>query len=98
MTAMHKATDNADSLLGKGLKLTCNKARQASITRVEMVVGNEWGAGSTEGLTPVKNDLLSPASAPRGGWVAKYTHRTELQKASTVVVRVAAQRWWSRRS
>lgn len=31
MTAMHKATDNADSLL-KELKLTYNKARQASIT------------------------------------------------------------------
>lgn len=31
MTAMHKATDNADSLL-KDLKLTYNKARQASIT------------------------------------------------------------------
>lgn len=42
MTAMHKATDNADSLL-KGLKLTYNKARQASITNeiLEIVGGAE---------------------------------------------------------
>ena len=31
MTAMHKATDNANALL-KELRLTYNKARQASIT------------------------------------------------------------------
>ena len=42
MTAMHKATDNADSLL-KELKLTDNKARQASITTeiLEIVGGAE---------------------------------------------------------
>lgn len=42
MTAMHKATDNADSLL-KSLKLTYNKARQASITNeiLEIVGGAE---------------------------------------------------------
>lgn len=42
MTAMHKATDNADSLL-KGLKLSYNKARQASITGeiLEIVGGAE---------------------------------------------------------
>ncbi|HEX2617353.1 MAG TPA: ATP synthase F1 subunit gamma [Flavobacteriales bacterium] len=42
MTAMHKATDNADALL-KGLKLTYNKARQAAITNeiLEIVGGAE---------------------------------------------------------
>ena len=42
MTAMHKATDNADSLL-KDLKLTYNKARQAAITGeiLEIVGGAE---------------------------------------------------------
>jgi len=42
MTAMHKATDNADSLL-KDLKLSYNKARQASITNeiLEIVGGAE---------------------------------------------------------
>jgi F-type H+-transporting ATPase subunit gamma len=42
MTAMHKATDNADALL-KDLKLTYNKARQASITGeiLEIVGGAE---------------------------------------------------------
>lgn len=42
MTAMHKATDNADSLI-KDLKLTYNKARQASITNeiLEIVGGAE---------------------------------------------------------
>lgn len=42
MTAMHKATDNADSLL-KGLKLSYNKARQAAITGeiLEIVGGAE---------------------------------------------------------
>lgn len=42
MTAMHKATDNANSLL-KDLKLTYNKARQASITNeiLEIVGGAE---------------------------------------------------------
>ena len=42
MTAMHKATDNADSLL-KELKLSYNKARQASITGeiLEIVGGAE---------------------------------------------------------
>jgi F-type H+-transporting ATPase subunit gamma len=42
MTAMHKATDNADSLL-KELRLTYNKARQASITKeiLEIVGGAE---------------------------------------------------------
>lgn len=42
MTAMHKATDNADSML-KELKLTYNKARQASITNeiLEIVGGAE---------------------------------------------------------
>jgi F-type H+-transporting ATPase subunit gamma len=42
MTAMHKATDNADSLL-KELKLSYNKARQASITKeiLEIVGGAE---------------------------------------------------------
>jgi len=42
MTAMHKATDNANSLI-KELKLTYNKARQASITNeiLEIVGGAE---------------------------------------------------------
>lgn len=42
MTAMHKATDNADSLL-KDLKLSYNKARQAAITNeiLEIVAGAE---------------------------------------------------------
>lgn len=42
MTAMHKATDNADALL-KDLKLSYNKARQASITGeiLEIVGGAE---------------------------------------------------------
>ena len=42
MTAMHKATDNADSLL-KDLRLSYNKARQASITKeiLEIVGGAE---------------------------------------------------------
>ncbi|MFO7722221.1 MAG: ATP synthase F1 subunit gamma [Bacteroidales bacterium] len=42
MTAMHKATDNAGEML-KELKLTYNKARQASITReiIEIVSGAE---------------------------------------------------------
>jgi F-type H+-transporting ATPase subunit gamma len=42
MTAMHKATDNADNLL-KELKLSYNKARQASITKeiLEIVGGAE---------------------------------------------------------
>jgi F-type H+-transporting ATPase subunit gamma len=42
MTAMHKATDNADSLI-KGLKLSYNKARQAAITNeiLEIVGGAE---------------------------------------------------------
>ena len=42
MTAMHKATDNAGDLL-KELKLTYNKARQASITKeiLEIVGGAE---------------------------------------------------------
>ncbi len=42
MTAMHKATDNADELL-KELKLTYNKARQAAITKeiLEIVSGAE---------------------------------------------------------
>lgn len=42
MTAMHKATDNADNLL-KELKLSYNKARQASITNeiLEIVGGAE---------------------------------------------------------
>lgn len=42
MTAMHKATDNADELL-KELRLTYNKARQASITNeiLEIVGGAE---------------------------------------------------------
>ena len=42
MTAMHKATDNADAML-KELKLTYNKARQASITNeiLEIVGGAE---------------------------------------------------------
>ncbi len=42
MTAMHKATDNADSLL-KDLKLSYNKARQAAITNeiLEIVGGAE---------------------------------------------------------
>jgi len=42
MTAMHKATDNAQDLL-KSLKLTYNKARQASITKeiLEIVGGAE---------------------------------------------------------
>lgn len=42
MTAMHKATENADEML-KNLKLTYNKARQASITNeiLEIVGGAE---------------------------------------------------------
>jgi len=42
MTAMHKATENADELL-KELKLTYNKARQATITKeiLEIVSGAE---------------------------------------------------------
>lgn len=42
MTAMHKATDNADNLL-KELKLSYNKARQAAITKeiLEIVGGAE---------------------------------------------------------
>ncbi len=42
MTAMHKATDNASEML-KDLKLTYNKARQASITNeiLEIVAGAE---------------------------------------------------------
>jgi F-type H+-transporting ATPase subunit gamma len=42
MTAMHKATDNAEELL-KDLKLKYNKARQASITNeiLEIVSGAE---------------------------------------------------------
>jgi F-type H+-transporting ATPase subunit gamma len=42
MTAMHKATDNADELL-KNLKLSYNKARQAAITNeiLEIVSGAE---------------------------------------------------------
>jgi len=42
MTAMHKATDNATDML-KELKLTYNKARQASITNeiLEIVAGAE---------------------------------------------------------
>jgi F-type H+-transporting ATPase subunit gamma len=46
MTAMHKATDNAEDLL-KNLKLTYNKLRQASITNeiLEIVGGAEALAG-----------------------------------------------------
>ncbi len=42
MTAMHKATDNAQDIL-KGLRLTYNKARQATITKeiLEIVGGAE---------------------------------------------------------
>ena len=42
MTSMHKATDNAESLL-KELKLTYNKARQAAITNeiIEICSGAE---------------------------------------------------------
>jgi len=42
MTAMHKATDNAEEILGD-LKLTYNKMRQASITNeiLEIVSGAE---------------------------------------------------------
>ena len=42
MTAMHKATDNADDLL-KELRLSYNKARQAAITNeiLEIVGGAE---------------------------------------------------------
>ena len=42
MTAMHKATDNAEEILGD-LKLTYNKLRQASITNeiLEIVSGAE---------------------------------------------------------
>jgi F-type H+-transporting ATPase subunit gamma len=42
MTAMHKATDNADALL-KDLRLSYNKARQAAITNeiLEIVGGAE---------------------------------------------------------
>ncbi len=44
MTAMHKATDNAEEIL-KSLKLSYNKARQAAVTRELMdIVG---GAGRT---------------------------------------------------
>ena len=46
MTSMHKATDNAGSLI-KELKLTYNKARQAAITNeiLEIVGGAEALAG-----------------------------------------------------
>ena len=45
MTAMHKATDNADSLL-KGLRLTYNKARQAAITQeLSEIVGGAAAIG-----------------------------------------------------
>jgi F-type H+-transporting ATPase subunit gamma len=46
MTAMHKATDNATDLV-KELKLTYNKARQASITNeiLEIVAGAEALSG-----------------------------------------------------
>lgn len=46
MTAMHKATDNADELL-KNLKLSYNKARQAAITNeiLEIVSGAEALSG-----------------------------------------------------
>jgi F-type H+-transporting ATPase subunit gamma len=42
MTSMHKATDNAGEMV-KELKLTYNKARQASITGeiLEIVAGAE---------------------------------------------------------
>ena len=42
MTAMHKATDNANDLIND-LKLVYNKARQASITNeiLEIVAGAE---------------------------------------------------------
>ena len=42
MTAMHQATDNADELL-KSLKLSYNKARQASVTRelMDIIGGSE---------------------------------------------------------
>jgi F-type H+-transporting ATPase subunit gamma len=42
MTAMHKATDNANELL-KELNLSYNKARQAAITKeiLEIVSGAE---------------------------------------------------------
>jgi F-type H+-transporting ATPase subunit gamma len=42
MTAMHKATDNAEEIIGD-LKLTYNKMRQASITNeiLEIVSGAE---------------------------------------------------------
>ena len=42
MTAMHKATENADEML-KSLKLSYNKARQAAITNeiLEIVGGAE---------------------------------------------------------
>jgi F-type H+-transporting ATPase subunit gamma len=42
MTAMHKATDNAQEML-KELKLSYNKARQAAITNeiLEIVSGAE---------------------------------------------------------
>ena len=42
MTAMHKATDNAKSMLTE-LKISYNKARQASITKeiLEIVGGAE---------------------------------------------------------
>lgn len=42
MTAMHQATDNADELL-KSLKLSYNKARQASVTRelIDIIGGSE---------------------------------------------------------
>jgi F-type H+-transporting ATPase subunit gamma len=46
MTSMHKATDNAGSLI-KELKLSYNKARQAAITNeiLEIVGGAEALAG-----------------------------------------------------
>lgn len=46
MTAMHKATDNADELM-KNLKLAYNKARQANITRELMdIMGGASGRAS----------------------------------------------------
>ena len=44
MTAMHKATDNADELR-KAVKLTYNKARQAAITNEILEI-----AGGAEAL------------------------------------------------
>ncbi len=50
MTAMHKATDNADALL-KDLKLTYNKAHQTSITNeIQEIVG---GAEALKGDRPM---------------------------------------------